>query len=109
MNAQEIETSVREETPIVIVIYNDCSYGALRVFQKAHYGGRFIGSHFGPTDHVKLAEAYGARGERVEQPGDLVGALERTAEADVTTVIDVIIDGWEPHYREDEFAAFHKF
>ena len=109
MNAQEIETSVREGTPIVIVIYNDCSYGALRVFQKAHYGGRFLGSLFGQTDHVKLAEAYGARGERVEQPGDLVGALERAAAADVTTVIDVMIDGWEPHYREDEFAAFHKF
>ena len=109
MNAQEIETSVREGTPVIIVVYNDCSFGALRVFQKAHYGGRYIGSHFGQTDHVKLAEAYGARGERVERPGDLNAALERAAAADVTTVIDVMIDGWEPHYREAEFAEFHKF
>jgi acetolactate synthase I/II/III large subunit len=109
MNAQEIETSVREKTPIIIVVYNDCSFGALRVFQKQHYGGRYIGSHFGQTDHAKLAEAYGARGERVESPSDLAGALERAAAADVTTVIDVMIDGWEPHYRVDEFAEFHKF
>lgn len=109
MNAQEIETSVREKTPIIIVVYNDCSFGALRVFQKQHYGGRYIGSHFGQTDHAKLAEAYGARGERVENPADLTGALERAAAADVTTVIDVMIDGWEPHYRVDEFAEFHKF
>jgi acetolactate synthase-1/2/3 large subunit len=109
MNAQEIETSVREKTPIIIVVYNDCSFGALRVFQKQHYGGRFIGSHFGQTDHAKLAEAYGAQGERVENPADLAGALERAAAADVTTVIDVMIDGWEPHYRVEEFAEFHKF
>jgi acetolactate synthase I/II/III large subunit len=109
MNAQEIETSVREKAPIIIVVYNDCSFGALRVFQKQHYGGRFIGSHFGQTDHAKLAEAYGARGEKVENPEDLVGALERAAKADVTTVIDVITDGWEPHYRVEEFAEFHKF
>ena len=109
MNAQEIETSVRENAPIVVIVYNDCSFGALRVFQKQHYGGRFIGSHFGQTDHAKLAEAYGARGEKVENPADLKSALERAANADVTTVIDVMIDGWEPHYRVEEFAEFHKF
>ena len=109
MNAQEIETSVRENAPIIVVVYNDCSFGALRVFQKQHYGGRFIGSDFGQTDHAKLAEAYGARGERIENPAELTGALKRAAAADVTTVIDVIIDGWEPHYRVEEFAEFHKF
>ena len=70
MNAQEIETSVRENAPVIIVVYNDCSYGALRVFQKAVYDGRYLGSHYGETDHAKLAAAYGARGERVDQPGD---------------------------------------
>jgi acetolactate synthase-1/2/3 large subunit len=109
MNAQEIETSVREKAPIIILVYNDCSFGALRVFQKQHYGGRYIGSHFGQTDHAKLAEAYGARGERVENPEELIPAIERAAAADVTTVIDVMIDGWEPHYRVEEFAEFHKF
>jgi acetolactate synthase-1/2/3 large subunit len=109
MNAQEIETSVREDAPIIIVVYNDCSFGALRVFQKQHYGGRFIGSHFGQTDHTKLAEAYGAKGEKVEKPSDLTAALKRATAAEVTTVIDVIIDGWEPHYRVEEFAEFHKF
>ena len=69
MNAQEIETSVRENLPVIVVVYNDCSYGALRVFQENVYGGRQIGSDYGQTDLVKLAEAYGARGEKVEQPG----------------------------------------
>ncbi len=109
MNAQEIETSVRENLPVIVVVYNDCSYGALRVFQENVYGGRRIGSDYGQTDLVKLAEAYGARGEKVERPDDLVPALRRAAAAGVTSVIDVQIDGWENHYRSAEWAEFHKF
>ncbi len=109
MNAQEIETSVRERAPVIAIVYNDCSYGALRVFQSKVYGGRIIGSEYGDTDLVKLAEAYGARAERIDRPEQLVPALERATQADVTTIIDVRIDGWEPHYREKEFAEFHKF
>ena len=109
MNAQEIETSVRENLPVIAVVYNDCSYGALRVFQENVYGGRQIGSDYGQTDLVKLAEAYGAHGEKVERPDDLVPALERAAAAGVTSVIDVRIDGWENHYRSAEWAEFHKF
>jgi len=109
MNAQEIETSVRQSLPVIVVVYNDCSYGALRVFQNNVYGARSIGSEYGQTDLVKLAEAYGARGEKIERPEDLVGALKRAAASDVTTVIDVQIDGWENHYREAEWAEFHKF
>ena len=109
MNAQEIETSVREKLPVIVVVYNDCSYGALRVFQNDVYDARFVGSHYGQTDLVKLAEAYGARGERIKKPGDLVSALERAAASEVTSVIDVQIDGWEKHYRAAEWAEFHKF
>ncbi len=109
MNAQEIETSVRENLPVIVVVYNDCSYGALRVFQENVYGGRQIGSDYGQTDLVKLAEAYGARGEKIERPDDLVPALRRAAASGVTSVIDVQIDGWENHYRSAEWAEFHKF
>ena len=70
---------------------------------------RYVGSHYGETDLVKLAEAHGARGERIEEPDRLAGALRRAAEADVTSVIDVRIDGWEDHYRAAEWAGFHKF
>ena len=69
MNAQEIETSVRENLPVIVVVYNDCSYGALRVFQENVYGGRQIGSDYGQTDLVKLAEAYGAARRKDRTPG----------------------------------------
>ena len=110
MNAQEIETSVRENAPIVVIVYNDCSFGALRVFQKQHYGGRFIGPILARRITATCLKALiCARGEKVENPADLKSTLERAANADVTTVVDVMIDGWEPHYRVEEFAEFHKF
>jgi acetolactate synthase-1/2/3 large subunit len=109
MMTQELETSVREKLPVVVIVYNDSGYGALRLFQKVQHQGRYLGSDFGQTDFAKLAEAYGARGETIEAPGDLAPALERALAADVTTVLDVRTDPWQSHYRAAEFAEFHKF
>ncbi len=109
MNAQDLETAVRMKLNITVVIYNDVSYGALRIFQKNTYDGRYIGSHYGETDFVKMAEAYGAQGLRAETPAELKAALERARDADVCTVIDARIDEWEPAHRAAEFGEFHKF
>ncbi len=109
MMTQELETSVRENLPVVVIVYNDSGYGALRLFQKVQHQGRYLGSDFGQTDFAKLAEAYGARGERIDQPGDLAPALMRALAAGVTTVLDVRTDPWQVHYRAPEFAEFHKF
>ena len=109
MNAQELETAVRENLAITVVVFDDCSYGALRVMQKRVHEGRYIGSHFGPTDFVKLAESYGARGELVEEPEQLKPAMERARDADVCSVIQVKIDQWQYHHRAPEWADFHRF
>ncbi len=109
MNCQELETSVREKLPVTVIIYNDVSFGALRIFQKMQHGGRYIGSDFGETNWVKLAEAYGANGMRVDRPDELKGAVERAISSDVTTVIDVRIDPWELAHRTPEFKEFHRF
>ncbi len=109
MMTQELETSVREKLPVVVVVYNDSGYGALRLFQKVQHQGRYLGSDYGQTDLAMLAEAYGARGEQIDKPGDLAPALMRALAADVTTVLDVRTDQWQVHYRAPEFAEFHKF
>jgi acetolactate synthase-1/2/3 large subunit len=109
MNAQEIETSVREKLPVTVIIYNDVSFGALRIFQKMQHAGRYIGSDLGETDWVKLAEAYGARGVRVDKPGDLESAVKHAMASDVTTIVDVRIDPWELAHRTPEFKEFHRF
>lgn len=109
MNAQEIETAVRENIPITVIIYNDKSFGALRIFQKGYYGDRQLGSEYGETDFVKLAEAYGAVGFRVDDPKDLEPTVVNALASNKVTIIDVRIDPWELAHRSPEFKEFHKF
>jgi acetolactate synthase I/II/III large subunit len=109
MSAQELETAVREKLPVVVIIYNDVSYGALRIFQQRQYGDRQLGSNFGETDWTLLAQSYGAKGIRVERPEDLEGAVQAAIDSDVVTVIDVRIDPWELAHRTPEFKEFHRF
>lgn len=109
MMTQELETSVRENAPVVVLVYNDQGFGALRLFQKVQHQGRYLGSDYGQTDLAMLARAYGAIGERIENPADLKPALERALKADVTTVLDIRTDPWQSHYRAEEFKDFHMF
>lgn len=109
MSAQELETAVREKLPVVTVVYNDVSFGALRIFQRAQYGDRQLGSSYGETDWVQLAQAYGAKGIRVDRPQDLKRALQEAIASDVATVVDVRIDPWELAHRTPEFKEFHRF
>ncbi|MBI4291763.1 MAG: thiamine pyrophosphate-binding protein [Betaproteobacteria bacterium] len=109
MNAQEIETAVRENIPVTVVIYNDKSFGALRIFQKGYYGDRQLGSEYGETDFVKLAEAYGAVGFRVDDPKDLEPVVVKALASNKVTIIDVRIDPWELAHRSPEFKEFHRF
>lgn len=48
MMTQELETSVREKLPVVVIVYNDSGYGALRLFQKVQHDGKVPGGGLRP-------------------------------------------------------------
>jgi acetolactate synthase-1/2/3 large subunit len=75
MNSQELETAVRLKLNLVILIIQDDAYGMIRWKQAVD---RFEdwGLAFGNPDFVKYAEAYGAKGRRVESADSLVATLE---------------------------------
>jgi acetolactate synthase I/II/III large subunit len=91
MNVQELETAVRLELPIVIVVWRDEGYGLIEWEQQVHFG-RSAHVRFGNPDLVKLAEAYGARGYRVERTEELQPLLERAFKQDGPVVIDCPVD-----------------
>src|SRR5580698_5592041 len=76
MNSQELETAVRLRIDLVVVIIEDRAYGMIRWKQAVDHFPDF-GMTFENPDFVRYAEAYGARGSRVERIGDLIPALER--------------------------------
>lgn len=95
MNSQEIETAMRYRLPIVILIWNDSSYGLIEWKQMNQFR-RTSNVHFGNPDFVKYAEAFGARGYRVERTEDLPVILREALAADTVSIIDCPVD-----YREN--------
>jgi acetolactate synthase-1/2/3 large subunit len=96
MNSQELETAVRLRIDLVVVIIEDRAYGMIRWKQAVDHFPDF-GMTFENPDFVRYAEAYGARGSRVERIGDLIPALERAYAAGGVHLVTVPID-----YSENE-------
>ena len=75
--ASELASAVRHKIPLVTVVFNNNSYGNVKLIQQEWYGGRTIASDLTNPDFVKFAESFGAAAERVESPAELRAALRR--------------------------------
>lgn len=96
MNSQELETAKRLGTNIVVLIFNDASYGLIKWKQDDHFGDHcFV--DFDNPDFVKYAESFGIKGYRIEKTEDLLPTLLDVFEKDELVVIDCPVD-----YRENQ-------
>ena len=91
-NIGELETAVRENIPVVYVVFNDQGLGNERAFQNEHYGGRFFAVDYKNPDFGALARVFGAHGEHVTRPGDLEDAIQRAFASGKPAIVDVMID-----------------
>ena len=87
MNSQELETAVRIGVPFVTLIFNDEAYGLIEWKQMNGFG-RPAHIDFTNPDFVKYAEAFGAKGYRVEASDELVPILKDAFNQQVPSVID---------------------
>jgi len=77
MTMQEISTAVQYRLPVKIFILNNLYMGMVRQWQQLLHGNRLSETYSdSQPDFVKLAEAYGAVGMRVDKPKDLDGAID---------------------------------
>lgn len=77
MCIQELSTCKQYHTPIKIINLNNRYMGMVRQWQEFFYGNRYAESYMEALpDFVKLAEAYGHVGMKIEKPGDVEGALK---------------------------------
>jgi len=91
MNSQEIETALRCQTPIVILIWNDSQYGLINWKQKRQFG-RSAYIAFNNPDFVQYAQSFGATGIHIEKASDLYPALKMALTKQTVTVIDCPVD-----------------
>jgi len=96
MNSQELETAVRLRLNLVILLIKDNAYGMIRWKQAIDRLTDF-GMSFGNPDFVKYAEAYGAKGTRVERIEDLETTLDNAFRGGGVHLVEVPID-----YSENE-------
>jgi acetolactate synthase-1/2/3 large subunit len=92
MSEQELATSVSENIPVVVIVLNNSVLGMVAQWQRTLYNRRYMAVNLGKIpDMVKLAEAYGAQGFRVNSIPEFQKAIKTALNSKVTTVIDVPI------------------
>ncbi|MCF7734325.1 MAG: acetolactate synthase large subunit [Akkermansiaceae bacterium] len=102
MNAQDLETAVRLQLDLVILVLNDGAYGMIR-WKQTQMGFADFGLTFNNPDFVMHAESYGASGHRLESAGEFVPLVRSCFEKRGVHVIDVPVD-----YSENDRILHHQ-
>ena len=93
MNCNEFATAVKYNIPIKIIVMNNNSLGMVRQWQSFFYEARYSQTTLDrATDFVKLAEAFGGVGFRVEKRDDLENVLNEALSINKPVIIDYRID-----------------
>lgn len=91
MNSQEIETAVRLNLHIVVLILRDDAYGMIK-WKQTNMNFPNFGLDYGNPDFVKYAESYGAKGWRLTAANELVAMIHQCLQEPAVHVIDVPVD-----------------
>jgi acetolactate synthase-1/2/3 large subunit len=91
MNIQELATAVEYNIDVKVVILNNYFLGMVRQWQEKFYNTRYSYSAMAVPNFVKLADAYGVKGYRIERPGELVATMKEAFGTPGPVLIDVVI------------------
>jgi acetolactate synthase-1/2/3 large subunit len=86
----ELETVVRKNIPLTMIVFSNASYGWIKASQKTGYGERYYSVDFTRSDHAKIAGAYGVKSWRVEDPADVDRVIAAALAHDGPSLVDVI-------------------
>lgn len=96
MNSQEMETAVRLDLDLVVVVLRDNAYGMIK-WKQGGMGFDYWGLDYGNPDFVKYAESYGAYGHRIKSNKGLYEKLDECINSKGVHLIEVPVD-----YSENE-------
>ena len=105
MTACELSTCAQEGLKVNVAIINNGFLGMVRQWQQFFYGGRYVATPLRSPDFVKLAEAHGLCGLRVEKREQLEAAVARARAEPGTVVIDFRVEPEDSVYPMVPAAA----
>jgi sulfoacetaldehyde acetyltransferase len=91
MSLNETLTAVRENVPVVAVVFNNGQWGAEKKNQIDYYADRYIGSNLANPSFAAVAESMGALGVRVDQPDQVGDALKSALASGRPAVLEVMV------------------
>ena len=92
MNSQEMATAAINNVAVKVFLLDNRALGMVHQWQKLFYHERYSSTILDPVpDFVKLADAYGWEGERIEKPEEVAPAIARMLASDKPYLLDVAI------------------
>jgi acetolactate synthase-1/2/3 large subunit len=92
MNLQEIATMVQERIPVKMAVFNNGYLGMVRQWQQFFHGRRYSATPIWSPDFVKLADAYGISGYRVEHAGEVEDVVARASAEPGPVLVEFLIE-----------------
>ncbi|MCX6692133.1 MAG: biosynthetic-type acetolactate synthase large subunit [Methanoregula sp.] len=92
MNIQEMGTVAANRIPVKVAILNNMYLGMVRQWQELFFDRRYSYTELPPVDFVKIANAYGIDGIRVDTPDEVLPALKASLACDGPFVMDFRIE-----------------
>jgi acetolactate synthase I/II/III large subunit len=103
-SAMELETAVRLKSNLVHVVWIDGFYDMVGIQEKAKYG-RLSGVTLGPVDVVRFAEAFGAKGLKIERPEEISSTLKKALAMQGPVIVGVPVDYRDNHRLMEDVHA----
>ncbi len=99
MTCQELATAVRHEIPVKVFLMNNGYFGMVRQWQELFWEKRYSSVEMGASpDWVKLADAFGAKGMRVDDKNEVEAAMREALETEGPVLLDVRVTQEENCY-----------
>lgn len=95
MSLAEVMTAVREDIPVVAVVWNNTQWGAEKKNQVDYYDDRFVGTNLSNPNFADVAASMGANGITVEKESQVQDAITEAFASGRPTVINLLADPGE--------------
>ena len=88
----DLETAVREDLPVTVVVTNNDSLGSSKMSQMGSYNVDQSTDFHDGVDYAQIARGFGCAGERITDPGRVGPAISEALDTDDPTLLDVQVD-----------------
>jgi acetolactate synthase-1/2/3 large subunit len=92
MNGQEFATAVQYDLPIVVLVFDNASYGTIRMHQEREFPGRVVATDLRNPDFAAYARAFGGFGATVEATADFAPAYEAAVASGQPSILHIKFD-----------------